>query len=150
MIFIIFVLSLILWWIAKNSFLKLSLWPLLLNAPTMLKYQQNEWKTIKRYNIYTKILVYSKYTLLQTKWGFIQRIQYKWIDKCRKTTTQNIDILTLINSPQLELVCPQTKPNKLQNKKAITKESWINKQCMVQIKTYTQSKYLPQSYNDNM
>src|SRR3954465_6252050 len=102
-----------------------------------------------------KIHLFTKYTYLYTKRGIIRTVVTKSIDKCHYLQTQNNYILTLNNSPQLEFVCPQTRPNtqiakvkiqRIKNQQSFEKRN----SCTVQTKTYEQSKYLPLSYNDNM
>src|SRR4051812_22691680 len=73
-----------------------------------------------------KIHLFTKYTYLYTKRGIIRMVLTKSIDKCHNLQTQNNYILALNNSPQLEFVCPQTRPN-TQIAKVKIKESRINK-----------------------
>src|SRR4051812_6979221 len=101
-----------------------------------------------------KIYLFTKYTYLYTKRGITRTILIKSIDKCHYFQTQNNYILALNNSPQLEFVCPQTRPNtqiakvkiqRIKNQQRLEKRN----NCTVQIKTYEQSKHLPQSYNEH-
>ena len=96
------------------------------------------------------------YIIIQ-KQGIIQRILYKRIDKCHKSIVKITTFWHLSNSPQLELVCPQTRNKQLEEIKTINQRI-TNRQVLKtenkcngsNEKRYTQSKHLPLNYDDNI
>ena len=96
------------------------------------------------------------YTYLYKKRGIIQRIQYKRIDKCHKSIVKITKFLHLSNSPQLELVCPQTRNKQLKEQTQKSKNhestSFEKRKQMYgsNEKRYTQRNILTTNYNDNI
>src|SRR3954469_5654153 len=114
---------------------------------------KNKTKLSNGIKVYENTII-RKINVITQKWGIIQTVLTKSIDKCHYLHTQNNYNLALNNSPQLESVCPQTRPNtpiakvkiqRIKNQQSLEKRN----NCTVQTKTYEQSKYLPQSYNEH-
>src|SRR3954467_13351222 len=67
-------------------------------------------KLSKSIKVYENISIHKVYVFMH-KTGNYSTVLTKSIDKCHYLQTQNNYILALNNSPQLEFVCPQTRPN---------------------------------------
>ena len=92
------------WALSANEMLKIArlkpcLRHFIAHAPNTRQYLQNEWKTINRYTNESKLQVYTNYTYLHTKLGFIQRNLYKRIDKCHKSIVKITTFWHLTASP---------------------------------------------------
>src|SRR3954466_12109970 len=122
----------------------------------MLQIRKNTYKKSRKLSksikVYENISIHKVYVFMH-KTGNYSTVLTKSIDKCHYLQTQNNYILALNNSPQLEFVCPQTRPNtqiaQVKIKESRINTIWKNKTIeRFKQKTYKQSKNLPQSYND--